>query len=536
MPRNSPRTYAGEWKEHVQRNSPRTYAGELKESQALLEFWEYYSWCGFYKGMCLKHSSRIEIMPRIYTRRRGKSGLSLKNALTYKNQNGLPHSVANNQLEKLGEGSFGSIYAYYPTNIVFKKHIINKYDNRTIGEKCENWEHEFKMHKKIFQLCNAELKKYDICIAKPYMFRYTKDTQSGLKIANAESATACIYTMDRIPDGNKWNKYFLTPRPKTNIPPYIYMGTLESGSNRITLDSLKNTQIINMPNDSQSFCLDPGEFGMHIQHAMIESFFIMLEHDVIPRDIEYLLDGRKHTETLIAIVDFNEVKTTQQRMNAYGDGYSKLLDAANVYIDLCGLGNKNRPNPMAPYELGTPQWKFLCNPIVCPKAFIYCMKSHRELAELIMNYAYTHKMKSHIILNSDLLCWKPLYVYRVSLHESTKVPNGDKQLGVFTDNEYRKYRYGHCIFSHEMRLNNSDTEHYLYIGTNNSDLAQSFDTFLDFDILFQYYIIGLLINRNRLVGQETVIYENDTFLEIVNRNIELVKKPVIEEWDYMSLF
>ena len=46
-------------------------------------------------------------------------------------------------------------------------------------------------------------------------------------------------------------------------------------------------------------------------------------------------------------------------------------DIANVYIDLCGLRKEAAAqNPQAPYEIGTPQWKFLCSPLASPYSFL----------------------------------------------------------------------------------------------------------------------------------------------------------------------
>ncbi len=470
-------------------------------------------------------------MPRFYTRKRGKTGMSLRNALTYKNQNGLPQNISNDNLEYIASGSYGSIYAFHPTNIVFKKHNINIYDNRSIDVKCASWKHEFNLQKQAYQMCNRELQEHNVCIARPYWFRHTKASSTGLQLTNEQTASACIFTMDRITGGTKWNKYLTTPN-KSLVAPYIFMGTLESGPNRITLESLKDAEIINMPNESHSFCYQPGIFGMNIQKAMIESFFILIENELVPRDVEFIMDGRKHTQTLIAIIDFNEAKTTTQRANAYGEGYNIILDAAHVYIDLCGLRSKSTENPMAPYDVPTPQWKFLCNPIICPSSFLECMKPYRVVANIILDYAFIHKMKSHIVQ----INWKPLYVYRVenkNLIEST-----DKILGTFTDAEYYEYRFTHCEFYKLEYLPDSleNVTKYIYAQTMDPKNAFIIDRFAEYDIQFQYYIIGLLIHRNNILGKPTIIDPNDTFRNILDKNIVAFELPIIEEWEDMGLF
>lgn len=465
--------------------------------------------------------------------------MSLKNALTYKNRNGLPRNIPMDQLEYIGAGSYGSIYAFHPTNIVFKKHNINVYDNRPINEKCTSWKHEYTIQKKAYQLCNQTLiKYYDVSIAKPYFFHYTQDSQTGLQETDPSTATACIFTMDRIPSGKKWDKYLASIPKQTSIPPYIFMGTLESGPNRITLENLKGSKIINMPNEAHSFCLDPGPFGMLVQRAMVESFFVLMKHAIMPRDIEFVADGRKHTQSLIAIIDFNEATMTQQRAEAYGEGYNLVLDGAHVYIDLCGLRSKNTVNPMAPYDVPTPQWKFLCNPMICPRAFLVNMKHYGDVADIILDYAFTHKIKGHI--HPAVLRWKPLYVYRVPVdtYDSPDSPN-DIELGVFTNAEYRDYRIAQCVL-HTPKTSRATTGEvpYMYVGTMDVSNAYSFDRFVEFDIQFQHYIVSALVHRNDLLGRPTVLHPSDSFEDILNEHIgsfDLLQTES-EGWEDMGLF
>jgi hypothetical protein len=463
-------------------------------------------------------------MPRFYTRKRGKQGMSLRNALTYKNQNGIKENIYNDDLTYLGSGSYGSIHSINATNVVFKRHNINPNDNRHTDNKCLEWEHEYNIQKKVFAACNNDLKNYYICIAKPYAFHYMKKMDNGLhKTKNVREASACIFTMDRILDGSKWDKHLKSPHKKTLIPSYILFGTLETTLNRITLESLKQSVIYEMPNEAYSFCLDPGTFGMQMQESMAHAFFVLLEKGFMPRDIEYVMDGRKYTQTLIAIIDFNEVKTIQERAESYGEGYDVTLDTAHVYIDLCGLRTGNVPNPMAPYDSPTPQWKFLCNPLICPLTFLTIMQPYRDVGEIILKYTYTKKMKT-LLDQANIEWWKPLYVSKNPVN-----PNQSDLIGTFTETEYQMYRKSQCIFYAHNHISVNENEQNVYYVTHNKNESYCFDEFVEFDIQFQHYILALLVQSKKHPNLEL------DFQDIL-QNVGSAAIPQVEEWNEMSLF
>lgn len=455
--------------------------------------------------------------------------MSLRRAITYKNQNGLPSKFKNEQYNYLGSGSYGSVYAVKPTNIAFKLHKLN--DDATLN-KCAEWEHECEMQKKAYRECNYILKRYEICVAKPYAFRYVKHESHGLDMLNtAQNATACIFTMDRIVGGPKWNRYLRRPHRISILPPYIFMGMLESGPNRITLEDLQDTHIHGLPNEAHIFCT-AGLVGLKVQHDMIRAFETLLDHGIVPRDIEYVMDGRKHTQTLIALLDFNEVKTVEERAAAYGAGYDVQLDAAHVYIDLCGLRAGNSVNPMARYDSPTPQWKFLCNPLVCPGAFLSGW-THRNIAEIILEYAFHRRMRS-LIESAGITCWKPLYVSRFptdSIHQSDII-------GMFTEQEYREYRNAQCIFHVPQNSTIQPSECWTYFVTHNPAEAYTYDRFVEFDIQFQHYVLASLTTTQAARGIPFAPCSTESLHDIlqdVQKTMQLLYQPE-EDWPDMALF
>lgn len=434
----------------------------------------------------------------------------------------------------LGEGSYGTIYAL-ETPHVFKLHKLN--DERT-AENCAAWEHEFAMQQKAYE-CNAALESLSVCIAKPYTFHYVQQVHTGLRLMpEAKEATACIFTMDRIVGGTKWNPYLRSPLPAISAPRYIFMGSLESKSNLITPDMLKDTTVHTLPNEAHSFCTT-GLFGTYIQDSMVQAFFTLLDHGLMPRDIEYLLDGRTHTQTLMAIVDFNEVMTVQERATAYGEGYTVDLDAAHVYIDLCGLRSGNSVNPMASYDSPTPQWKFLPNPLVSPAAFLTSLQRRRQIGEIILEYAYTKRLLPILTNKLVQMAWKPLYVYKVL--NASEIPSEDWSLGEFTEKEFREYRLNQCLFYEPTGSTDSETapqtdnqEREIYVGTLDPAKKLQLDRFAEFDIQFQYYVLESLAKTATQRGQPFSIQPSETLWDCLKR----VGPPTIpvDDWDVFALW
>jgi hypothetical protein len=173
--------------------------------------------------------------------------------------------------------------------------------------------------------------------------------------------------------------------------------------------------------------------------------------------------------------------------------------------------------------------------MICPRAFLESMKPHRDVANILLDYAYTHKIKAHI--QHVVASWKPLFVYRVPVDTYTapRSPN-DRELGVFTEQAYSDYRRSQCIFHDPELLGTPTADQHMYVGTMDPTDAYSFDRFVEFDIQFQHYIVGVLAHRNTLLGKQTVLHPSDAFEDILDRYVGSFDAPVIEEWEGMGLF
>lgn len=274
----------------------------------------------------------------------------------------------------LGSGSYGSIYEIPDTNLALKEHRIFNMDNFAL---CENWKHEYKIQLAAYNICNPVLAKYRTRIVQPYEFMFAS---KGAPQEEAKHADACLFTMDRIPglsDAPRCasNKIMSILRhdahlSRASIPPYLNLGSLTLLTGHITLDMLQGAQRVDFPNEAYSYCLADG-VALHLLQSMFLSFLTIADAGFIPRDIEFVFDGSCGS-AYIAVLDFNEVKTIAER-SAWRPAYDLEIDLAHVYIDLCGLRSSRDVNPEAPYDGPTPQWKFLCSPLVSPYAFFACI-------------------------------------------------------------------------------------------------------------------------------------------------------------------
>ena len=305
-------------------------------------------------------------------------------------------------LEYLGNGSYGVIYIIpgHGGRYVIKEHAI-------LDISLGSWIDEFEIHTDIYKKCNGPLQSLDIDIVRPYEFSYGFRDNTTLKHQHTSYNTnSCFFLMDRIYGrsqndivekklariSNSTHKYTVQQK----IPPYMFLGTIR-GIGHFTLEMLAGSQLIDFGVDTASHCIVEG-VGLQILRNMMMSFFIMLDAGFMPRDIEYVLNGNV-PDILITILDFNEVKTIEERAKNYGAGYDKAIDAAHVYINLCGLAKTTILNPYALYEAPTPQWKFLCSPLKSPQAFleIACslMKLYncQETLRFILDYTVENHMK-----------------------------------------------------------------------------------------------------------------------------------------------
>ena len=277
------------------------------------------------------------------------------------------------------------------------------------------------MHRSIYNKCNHLIKPIYINIVKPYSFGYGKYGADTLhKVSNVEHATHCYIIMDRVlgrraENGSpnmhtekklEWllgthTKY----RPLHFLPPYMFFGAIQKPG-VISLDLLDGSTITDFPIEILNYCTIEGR-GFDVMKHMMMSFFIIAAAGFAPRDIEYVLDGNKN-DALMSIIDFNEVKTWNQRATAASIPYDINIDLAHIYIDLCGLRKTSSPNPMAPYDSPTPQWKFLCNPIVCPGGFF---KAIAEIYEIlpVEDYPYDFmKVVEHIVDYVEIFWLHPM--------------------------------------------------------------------------------------------------------------------------------
>ena len=293
----------------------------------------------------------------------------------------IEHPKVYDELKYLGSGSYGSVYAIPDTNMVLKEHRIFTMDEDAL---CQNWKKEFETQKNIYNAVHSELSKMHVGIVEPYMFSYATRDKMNLLIPqiNVKNAFSCFFTMERV-NGYASSDMCYTKklysilkqdmklRPAT-IPPYLYLGSLNPLEGHITLDMLQGTQLVEFPNEAYNYCIVK-DIGLQLLKSTFLVFFIIANAGYIPRDIEFVFNGGCHN-TYISILDFNEVKTIDERKHGRND-YDIDIDLAHVYIDLCGLRSSRDVNPQAMYDSPTPQWKFLCSPIISPYAFFECVES-----------------------------------------------------------------------------------------------------------------------------------------------------------------
>lgn len=282
-------------------------------------------------------------------------------------------------LSFIGSGSYGAIYTIPGGTNVMKEHAIA---DTAAYEGCETWRHEYDMHTAIYQQCSPLLPN-GFSIVRPIRFGYAKRKNSRLMTTNSSNATSCYIVMERIFGRSPYNLH-LEEKLRTILarqtaftltsttPFYMYMGSCEDYSAPyITLAMLRGSRLNEFDRESLNYCdIAADSVAFTILKRMMESFFVFVQQGFVPRDIEFVLNGNKGN-TLITVLDFNEVKTISERAAAV-HGYVLDDDIANVYIDLCGLRKENTQNvnPQAPYDYGTPQWKFLCSPMTAPGAFL----------------------------------------------------------------------------------------------------------------------------------------------------------------------
>lgn len=388
----------------------------------------------------------------------------------------------------LGCGSYGSIYHKQETQQVLKVHGLNQ-----IGPSLQEPDHEFHIQSKVFETCSVALETLQIRIAQPFQFGFSHVGTDTINLDVLESdKTSTYFTMDYIQGGPKWNLHLKQSLKLSNLPPYLFMGTLEEGPNRIIPSMFKDCLIQDIPNDAYSYCVNLGHFATGAIERMISSFFILVDAGFVPRDIEFVLDGTQDTNTDIAIFDFNEVMTIHERASAYGHGYDTDLDVAHVYIDLCGLRSTKTRNPMAPYDVPTPQWKFLCNPMVAPAAFCTLFRDKPQIASHILHYTLIHTIVTKL---KALSRWKPVFIRRIPLAAFLSQEHKESVWGPWTESEYYAWRSEQAHFScPNMTEHMLSDKKYMYVECREFQRDHyKQDIFLEFDIEFQSFILSSLM-------------------------------------------
>lgn len=345
--------------------------------------------------------------------------------------------------EYLGNGSYGFVYIIpgYNGRYVLKQHLItndinntdsinsnNSINNTKKKTVCDSWIQEYNMHKHIYNTCNHLLTPLAISIVKPHSFSYgSYDGNTLQRLPDEAGASHCYIIMERV-YGQKMDNGLLNEnieeklekllknkgarKVRQLLPFYLYFGALQIDG-VITLDLLKGATLHEFSNESLNYCTIENDAYIHCLR-MMASFFIIAGADFAPRDIEYVLNGNDG-DTLMTILDFNEVKRWGQRKKKYEEIMKRLLkinnkketqksnkdyptynihiDLAHIYIDLCGLRKSVFPNPMAPYDSPTPQWKFLPNPITCPGGFFQAVE---ELKGMLPHETYEFQFEKVI--------------------------------------------------------------------------------------------------------------------------------------------
>ena len=297
-------------------------------------------------------------------------------------------------MREIGSGQYGTVILESENSKdVVKIHVLSPEE-----QECPiNIKREYEMMTGIFKSCDIPLKTLYGKIVQPIEFSITTRLEKKEE-KNVKIPLDCRVRMERIygrGDGIKWfqqefEKKLRTllkpealPLIKRGPPPYLNLGHAIEGwedeKGHITLGMLKYATKI--PLIGNTFYYRVEKLSEQLMINMFLSFFVILLNGFIPRDIEYVFNGKpieRKSLTYFAILDFNQVVGIEERKK-FADIFLKRTnenrsynfedDIAHVYKDLSSLAEQGTNNPYVGEE-ATPQWKFLCNPIVCPSTFI----------------------------------------------------------------------------------------------------------------------------------------------------------------------
>lgn len=387
--------------------------------------------------------------------------------------------IPDSALMFLGNGSYGSIYSLPEpnTNLVLKEHAIQDQTFQT----CDDWEQEYSMHTRIYKTCNHILQQFMHTIVKPIHFGYAKHTDGFLSIQSIPTdASSCVILMERVfgrlPEPNpalEANLQLLLAQntkytTKSYIPPYLFCGSFTGPQGAITLDMLRGVEMVSFVREELTYC-NLNDSAFSLCKNMVLSLFTIVGNGIIPRDIEFVVNGNQN-QPPIAILDFNECKTIQQRQNSAGNDYDINEDIANVYIDLCGLRKEAAAqNPQAPYEIGTPQWKFLCSPLTSPYSFLEIMEQiHDPVHTLCKSIAgFDFKRVIHI-----------LFMYTIRYHWMPKIRTISKRYKLQEYSELTFLQY-HQLYVKVSMLDTLIKKGVIRETDSDTYLKQPYDLFLE---------------------------------------------------------
>jgi hypothetical protein len=304
--------------------------------------------------------------------------------------------------KKLGEGSFGAVYALDESRAI-KIHIIDddieesiSSDEAAIQLFCDsNWRHEFDMQNGIFACINPKIKTFWGHIVQPLKYQYV--TRQFKAVGQPDSILQpnadCRIVMERIVSGdsaqfkqiyNKKIKKLIKPEfissVFTSSVPYIYFGGTSDQpetNGHIALDKLIGSTEYKLTNTVSYYDVD-ADISFKLITGMFNTFLTFITCNYMPRDIEYVFNCKKYDgqkTTYFSVLDFNQVSTLDEREEKAKKPYNLARDTAQVYIDLCGIRKADSRNPYYFGDTPTPQWKFLCNPFVTPKVFLSICKN-----------------------------------------------------------------------------------------------------------------------------------------------------------------